>query len=339
MTSAPFWTRLLLPRFDWLQIEVTSHCNAACRYCPHTLYRSHWQSRHLPPAVFHRLLPIFRKVNLVYLQGWGEPLLHPDFFTFAALARRAGCRVGTTSNATLVTDALAARLVEAGLEILAFSLAGIGAHHDLWRPGTSYDQVIRAIRLVDTHKRRLGRDTPRIHVAYLLLGSGLSDLAGLPTALSQLGISQVVISTLDLVAAPALADESLAALPVAARGALQKRFDDVKAAGAQHGLRIHVPTLPVPGRPPVCPEHILQAAVVSAAGDVSPCVYTNLPTAGGWHYVNGLALPIKSSRFGNILQRPFQEIWQSAKYRSFRRSWQQGQPPPICQDCLKIKQD
>ena len=93
---------LLRPRLDWIQVEVTSYCNAACVYCPHTVYQGHWASRHLPLTTFAKLLPALARARLVYLQGWGEPLLHPDFFNMVALAKQAGCRVGTTTNGMLL---------------------------------------------------------------------------------------------------------------------------------------------------------------------------------------------------------------------------------------------
>ena len=337
MTPPPFWTTFLSPRFAWLQIEITTHCNAACRYCPHTLYRSQWQSRHLPLEVFQRLQPTFRKVNLIYLQGWGEPFLHPDFFTMVGLARQAGCQVGATTNATLLTADVISRLVASGLDLLAFSLTGLGARHNLWRPGTSYDQVLDAIRRLTAEKRRQGRETPRVHIAYLLLRSGLPDLASLPEALSGLGINQVVISTLDLVAAPELRPEALRLASAGEWEVLQRQFAAVTMAGARQGLTIHPPPLPSPGSRPACPENILRAAVISAAGDVAPCVYRNIPAAGGLVYGNGTVSPVQTCYFGNIQDQSFLEIWQSASYRSFRRAWQTGQLPPGCQDCLRIK--
>jgi len=122
MPGFPF--DLIAPAFDWLQVEVTSFCNAACVYCPHTVYRDNWLSRHLPVDTFQKLRRALRKTQLVHLQGWGEPLLHPDFFTLVALARQAGCRVGTTTNGTLVDAPLAARLVAGGLDFVSFPWPG-----------------------------------------------------------------------------------------------------------------------------------------------------------------------------------------------------------------------
>ena len=93
-----YFHSLFLPRFDWIQVEVSSFCNAACVYCPHTVYRNQWLNKHMTLETFEHLVPAFRNTKLVYLQGWGEPFLNPYFFTMAERAKKAGCRVGTTTN-------------------------------------------------------------------------------------------------------------------------------------------------------------------------------------------------------------------------------------------------
>ena len=242
----PLLAGLCRRKLDWLQLAVTSHCNASCAYCPHTIYRRHWQSRHLSLSTFQRLLPDLKKVNLVYLQGWGEPFLNPDFFTFVSLAKQAGCQVGTTTNATLLTEKTIIRIVESGIDILAFSLAGIGETHDTWRQGTSYQKVLEAIRSLQACKRRLGQVNPRVHIAYMLLRSGLSDLDKLPGELQGLGISQVVISTLDLVTAPELEKESLANLIEPEGIEVSHRLEKLADNGARSNLNIHYPHLSIP---------------------------------------------------------------------------------------------
>ena len=76
--------------FDWIQVEVTSHCNALCIYCPRTVFKESWEDRHLSLETFKRLKPVLSRTDLVHLQGWGEPLLNPSFFDMAALARAHG---------------------------------------------------------------------------------------------------------------------------------------------------------------------------------------------------------------------------------------------------------
>jgi len=253
-----------------------------------------------------------------------------------ALAKQAGCRVGTTTNATLLNEATITRIVASGMDVLAFSLAGIGETNDAWRQGTSYLQVLNALRALKACKRRLGKDKPRVHVAYMLLRSGLPDLAKIPGALHGLGIDQVVISTLDLVASPELEKESLAMVSETEGLEINTRLEAVAAAGARHDLVVHFPHRPPPGRRKDCPENVLRAAVLSTEGNVSPCVYTNIPASVGDYYVRGRPHYLQHLFFGNLLELSLLNIWHSPAYRSFRRSWQRGALDMSCRFCLKI---
>ena len=70
------WGRIDSPSLDWIQIELTSICNASCFYCPHTVYRDRWRHGSMNLETFKRVSASFRMVKLIYLQGWGEPFLN-----------------------------------------------------------------------------------------------------------------------------------------------------------------------------------------------------------------------------------------------------------------------
>lgn len=272
---------LFAPRLDWVQVEVTTHCQAACSYCPHTAYREHWESRHLAMDTWRRLLPVLKRARMVHLQGWGEPLLHPDFFTMVSLARQAGCQVGTTTNGMLLDADSLRRLVDLEVAVVAFSLAGVGENNDLVRRGTRFGQVLRTIEALNTAKARKGSLLPKVHVAYMALRSRLHDLALLPQALAGLGVSQVVVSTLDYVASPALAQESLSLLTPEETREFAARLKELADRGRRQGLDFYysLPSLEKAG--PVCPENAARALVVSAAMSSGPPQQLGLPIASG----------------------------------------------------------
>ena len=190
-------------------MEISSYCNADCIYCPHFAYRKNWQNRHLPIDAFRNLIPAFRKTELVYLQGWGEPFTHPQFFEMLKLAKRAGCKVGTTTNGTLLNRHLIEKLVIEDLDVIGFSLAGIDEKNDTIRKGTHIDTVLNCMEEIHRAKQKYGSDTPAIHIAYMLLRSGLDELERLPGFLSQTGADQTVVSSLSFVASPEMESESI----------------------------------------------------------------------------------------------------------------------------------
>lgn len=327
--------RLLRPRWDWVQVEVTTCCNAACLYCPRTVYRQRWSDRHLPLETFKKLLPAFSQTPLVHLQGWGEPLLNPDFFTMAALAKEAGCRVGTTTNGMLLDVPRMERLVELGVEVVAFSLAGADAKNDRFRPGTSLEKVLAAMESLRQMKERHGRAKPEIHLAFMLLRSGLPDLGRLPWLLEGSGVSQVVISTLDFVAAGELSDEAIRPREPREYAEMEARLQAVAASGEKRGLKFHY-QLPYPGRTrQACPENPTRGLVVAADGGVSPCVFKNLP-GGTTHYAGGQGLPYQPLSFGNINLQPLEDVWNGKAYITFRSAFRERKIPYSCLNCSKI---
>ena len=334
-----FWSALtnwFTPRFDWIQVEVTTSCQAACSYCPHTVYRDHWTSRHLPLSTFRRLLPILAKTRLVHLQGWGEPLLHPDFFSMVSLARQAGCQVGTTTNGMLLEADGLRRLVDLELAVVAFSLAGVGEKNDAVRRGTAFAAVLEKIEALREIKARKGALLPQVHVAYMLLRSGLEDLALLPRALAGLGVSQVVVSTLDFVASPLLAGESLRLLAPEEYREAAARLDELADQGRRQGLKVYS-YLPHPEQPgPLCPENPARALCVAADGAVAPCVFLNLAVGDETYVTREGERPYRRVGFGSLEEdHSFLKIWRSPNYRAFRRDWASGALPSACRGCLK----
>jgi MoaA/NifB/PqqE/SkfB family radical SAM enzyme len=328
---------LLAPTFDWIQVEVTSACNAACIYCPRTVYRDVWEDRHLPLDTFRKLEPAFAKTRHVHLQGWGEPFLHPDFFGMVAIAKAAGCRVGTTTNALLLNRERISRIVESGMDMIAFSLAGTGAKNDVIRKGTNLKKVLEAIRALEREKKEKGMEKPEIHVAYMLFRSGMQELEALPELLEGLGASQVVVSTLDFVPTDELRKEAVIPETVEEYREICSRLDSLVEAGRKKGLGIHYHLVSTEDRREVCTENVQRALCVSSDGAVSPCVYTNLRVSGTYYDMRGKKVSCQRMVFGNIREKDVKDIWKEKSYKAFRRSFFKGELAPTCQKCRKIR--
>ena len=327
---------LFLPSLDWIQVEVSSSCNAACVYCPHTVYRDAWLNRHLPVDLFERLMADEAKPRLIYLQGWGEPLLHPDFLDLVRMAKSAGRNLGTTTNGMLLDPPTAFELVECGMDIVAFSLAGVDERNDVVRKGTRIGQVLDAIHVLNEAKRSLGRDVPKIHVAYMLLRSGLDTVEQLPSVLRERGVNQVVISTLDFVPCRDLENETV--IPGTSReySDLRGRLEALSAEGKRWGLEICSQIYRPGKRRLTCTENVQRALYVSSDGAVSPCPFTNLPVSGAVHMHRAGETPYRPLALGNVREATLTDIWRHKTYRRFRRSFYDGGLPIRCETCPKL---
>jgi len=302
---------------------------------------------------FHRVLPAFPKSRMVFLQGWGEPFMNPHLFEMVKQAKAAGCRVGTTTNGMLLDEDKLAGLVNSGIDIVAFSLAGCSEKNDSVRKCTRLSHVLDVIRKLDRITENQGTARPEIHVAYMLLRSGLDEIEQLPSLLAGSGVSQVVVSTLDLVPIPGLNREALIPSSQEEYDGLRARLDRLQASGRETGLEIRCQMVdfqsgvdasaPVelditaffPIQRPACTENVQRASFISAGGDVSPCVYTNLPVSSPSKVVERTAKPYPPLIFGNVHERSLEEIWKSKAYSGFRNSHRGGRLEAPCRGCLK----
>jgi MoaA/NifB/PqqE/SkfB family radical SAM enzyme len=331
-----FFERFFNPQLDWIQIEISTHCNAACIYCPHTIYRHHWRNHYLPMEAFRNLEPALRNAKLIYLQGWGEPLTHPRFFEMLKLAKATGRKVGTTTNGTLLDDQKAEKLVTAHLDVIGFSLAGIDAKNDAIRQGTRIKSILEGIEKIHRAKQKYGSDKPAIHIAYMLLRSGIEDLEKLPKFLSATGAAQTVISSLSFVASPEMQTEAALATKPEEYSELKGRFTQVRDESAALGSEVCF-YIVSPGKNHFsCSENVPGAAVIGANRDVSPCFMKQIPVRGkNYFFVGGKQYRQQNLSFGNLRQASFNTIRHRKEYRQFIKEIRNGIAPAACQNCLK----
>ena len=192
---------------DCIQVEVTSVCPGRCVYCPHTTQAGYWRSRHMEAATFARLWPLMQESGRVHLQGWGEPFLHPRFMDFAALARKAGCRVSTHHlRAAHGRNACRANRGERHRHCGLFPV-GTDEASNAPRAGVPFSRVREAVRTLQrVRKAKMGVHL-ELHFAYLMLASQMEAVEGLPDLMDELDVHAAVISTLDYIAAPGLEAE------------------------------------------------------------------------------------------------------------------------------------
>jgi MoaA/NifB/PqqE/SkfB family radical SAM enzyme len=324
------------PYLDWIQIEISSYCNASCIYCPHCGFRRNWQNRLLPFEVFQNLIPAFGKTDLVYLQGWGEPFMHPQFFEMIQIAKKAGCRVGTTTNGALLNRGLIQKIVEQGLDVIGFSLAGINEQNDKIRKGTQIKKVLKCIQEIHSAKAKYGVDNPEIHIAYMLLQSGLEDLENLPEFLRNTGAAQTVVSSLSYVVSPELRAESFLAFGEEQYSELKARLRNIKREAVKQGADVHFHIVPPVQNNFSCSENIPKAVVIGSDGSISPCVMKQIPVKGeNFYYANGKKHRQQNLSVGNVHSKSLKTNWHCKEYQKLIRKFKNCETPSFCENCLK----
>ena len=114
--------------------EVTRSCNLACGHCRASAVRGPYEGE-LDTEKCKQILDEIAAVGkpVIILTG-GEPLLRPDIYEIAAYGDRKGLRMVLATNGTLVTEAVAAKLIRSGIRRVSISIDGPEAEsHDAFR--------------------------------------------------------------------------------------------------------------------------------------------------------------------------------------------------------------
>ncbi|MBP3729850.1 MAG: radical SAM protein [Mailhella sp.] len=317
---------LVRPRsLECVQVEVSSRCVGKCSYCPHTVNAQSWKSRDMSLETYALLWPALRCAERVHLQGWGEPFLNPHFFDFAELARRAGCRVSTTTCGMVMDEGMAEKIVESGIDVVAFSLSGTDSATGSARAGISFEKLDKSVRLLQAVRKKRVAVHLEIHIAYMLLASQVQAIRCLPELMEKWSAHAAVVSTMDYIPSMELASEAF--LPhqrekiEAARVMLRQAGERIRASG-----REFYSSLPAEKPTGGCRERAHKTVYVDAEGTLSPCVYLNVPAE-------------EQARtrvaFGSIREKSILEILSGAECRAFRAGTQSTHPPEACLACPK----
>jgi heme d1 biosynthesis radical SAM protein NirJ len=137
--------------------NLVRRCNLTCKHCYSISGDVDFRGELSTAEVFQVMddLKAFR-VPVLILSG-GEPLLRRDIFEISARAKAMRFYVGLSSNGTLIDDAVADRIRDAGYDYVGISLDGVGATHDRFRRKEgSYQAALNGLRLLRDRGVKVG---------------------------------------------------------------------------------------------------------------------------------------------------------------------------------------
>lgn len=157
----------------FIDMEVTSACNLKCPFCATTFRDKDIKKGFMPLDTVKKVIDEGKDNNLygVKFNIRGEPLLHPDIHTFVKYAKRSGLiDVYFNTNAMLLTDDIANKLIDAGLDRISISFEGYTKEiYESHRAGADYRTVLDNIENLRNLKNRLKVPHPKIRVQTVML--------------------------------------------------------------------------------------------------------------------------------------------------------------------------
>lgn len=297
-----------------VDIETQFRCNLKCPMCIMSLSRDeqrHWGSPEVRMS-FDEAKAIVREVasakgSALVLNGTNEPLLTAWLPDLVAYARAQGIvDVAFSTNATLLNEKRARALLNAGLTRMSISLdANTRETYERVRVGGKFDRVISNIHRFFELRAELGTTLPVVTLCAVVTKVNQHEIGDFIARWS--GVADFVN--------------------------IQPFFNPYDGTGqqdAEDSLRCHDSIESVSavslGEPSDVPAEFrcsqpFQRIVVRNTGELLPCC--------SWY---GMRIPM-----GNVKDSSIREIWDSPKYREFRRLHAEGAWAGVeaCKQCVE----
>lgn len=303
--------------FSAWQIELTTRCPLRCKMCIRSESKD-WQFHDMAFEDFKKILPYLKDVQNVILEGWGESLLYKYLTECIQLVKQQGARVGFVTSGKGLTEKRVFELIEAGLDFVGFSIAGINPEtHKAIRIHSDLEEMLATIRLFIEEKRRRKIDHPHMHFVFLMLKDNIHEVPGLPFFAKKIGIDEVFLTNIIHITSEFQNHQKAFSYQSVVEG-FDKFVNEAEANAKRIGVKLKRPNL-LPEEVPICEENPLKNLYISSNGEVAPCVYLYPPIGSPFrrifyekeHWLNKVS-------FGNIFQENFQDIWNSKDYIRFR---------------------
>lgn len=155
-------------------IEPSSLCNFKCIQCFQSLKAVSYFTNtrmNMPLSRFKRIIEQLKawegaKLKVLKLSLYGEPLINPDFCEMLKIAREANIaeRIETTTNASLLSSAVAEKLVQYQLDYVRVSIYAVDQerHKAVTGSGIDIHAIHENLRVLQEIKKQKGSERPFI---------------------------------------------------------------------------------------------------------------------------------------------------------------------------------
>jgi radical SAM protein with 4Fe4S-binding SPASM domain len=287
-----------------ISIEPTTSCNLRCPECPSGLRQFSRNTGKISLELYQDIIDQLHK-DLIYLILYfqGEPYLHPLFFRMAEYARQKRIYTATSTNAHFLTDNLARKTVESGLDRIIISLDGLDQEtYEKYRVGGNLDKVIEGTKNLVRWKRELKSKTPFIILQFIVFRTNEHQLGQVRKLAEELGVDKLELKSAQVYNY----EEGNPLIPE------NEKFSRYKKASKGKYL-IDNPLN----------NHCLRmwrGCVITWDGLVVPCCFDK----------------DADHRLGDLKKNTFREIWRGRKYDEFREKlFSARKEIDICRNCTE----
>lgn len=306
--SSYYITRLIKKPVQWglpvsVSFEPTTSCNLRCPECPSGLREFTRPRGMLKKDFFTKTIDeIYKDVLYLIFYFQGEPYLNKNFLEMVSYAHSKGLYTATSTNAHFLTDEMAKKTVESGLDRLIISLDGTTQEvYQQYRREGNIETVIEGARNIVKWKKKLKSKTPFVFFQFLVVRPNEHQVEDVKRLAKEVGVDEVRFKTAQIYD---YENDPNHLIPINEKFSRYKKNKEGKQI-AKNKLHNHC-------------SKLWEANVITWDGMVVPCCFDKDAT----------------HRLGDLKTQSFKEIWQNKNYKEFRNQLTKSRKNiDICANC------
>ncbi len=309
-----------------VEIEISGKCNMRCRHCLRSYSHYPRPEEFMPLDDFEAILKQLPYTVTLTLTGAGEPLLHPDFLEIVHRARQLlpHLNIVVYTNFTLIEKAVTAHeLVRSGVSQIHVSLDAASA--DVYRQvrgADAWDHILEGIKKLLAARNQLGARRPLVGTDFTMMRDNFHQAPMYVQLAHKLGV--------DYIAYPALLMTSWG-YSDGAEGMTKSALCEVMHETRSIAQKIGAP-MPVEAYV-ADPDGWFLHYEELRGNYFENCMFfrnqIQIDAAGNFRLC--CRHPGSSHTYGNVLEKPFSELWNGPVMIAARRRQVAGEVPlPPC---------
>ncbi|MEO6220812.1 MAG: radical SAM protein, partial [Ginsengibacter sp.] len=200
--SSFYVTRIVNKPVQWglpisISFEPTTSCNLRCPECPSGLRQFTRPTGMLQQNFFRQTIDdIYRDILYLIFYFQGEPYLNRDFLEMVKYASVKGIYTATSTNAHYLTDEVARKTVESGLDRLIISIDGTTQEvYKQYRIGGNINKVIEGAKNIVKWKKELKSKKPFVVFQFLVVKPNEHQIEDVKKLAKEVGVDDVWFKT------------------------------------------------------------------------------------------------------------------------------------------------
>ncbi len=306
--SSYYITRFLKKPVQWglpisISFEPTTSCNLRCPECPSGLREFTRPRGMLKRDFFEKTIDeIYKDILYLIFYFQGEPYLNKNFLEMVSYASSKGIYTATSTNAHFLTDEMAKKTVESGLDRLIISLDGTTQEvYEQYRREGDIEKVIEGARNIVKWKKKLNSKKPFVFFQFLVVRPNEHQIEEVKKLAKEVGVDEVRFKTAQVYD---YENDPNKLIPTNEKFSRYKKDKEGKHI-SKNKLQNHC-------------SKLWEANVITWDGMVVPCCFDKDAT----------------HRLGDLKNQSFKEIWQNKNYKQFRKELTEGRKNiDICANC------